>query len=62
VSGGENDNNESVRVTAVERPHPAIRQLARAAISLARLRMARRGRPVSPSDEGTESEAEVPRG
>ena len=46
-------NNKPVRVTGYdERRHPAIRQLARASIALARLRLERKTADQPTGDEG----------
>lgn len=54
-------NNEPVRVTGYdERRHPAVRQLARACIEIARQRMERQrtGKPVVVPADSPEQEAE----
>ena len=63
MSGGKNDNDNPVRVRGVERQHPAIRQLARACIELARLRLGRKEQRDGPSkDAAGPVDTEVPRG
>ena len=47
-------SSDSVRVTGEERPHPAIRKLARALIALARLRQAEDATEADDLEDGHE--------